>query len=171
MRGKVWVGWDVPAAAQSARPPHEVINLRASSIRVCLASSLLAQLPSVRGRCARCTGSFSWGGKGMVVGFGARVVPSTTSNARGALLWVFGARGDIGAVTPVGHLKVAHWGSWGFWGLEKSSKVMRKSRDDDSFFCFRVSKGIERVTLEKKSRDLNAISALSRTISARSGDR
>lgn len=68
-------------------------------------------------------------------------------------------------------VKVAHWGSWGFWGLEKSSKVMRKSRDDDSFFCFRVSKGIERVTLEKKSRDLNAISALSRTISARSGDR
>ena len=46
-----------------------------------------------------------WGGKGMVVGFGAGVVPSTTSNARGALLWVFGARGDIGAVTPVGHLK------------------------------------------------------------------
>ena len=45
------------------------------------------------------------GGKGMVVGFGAGVVPSTTSNARGALLWVFGARGDIGAVTPVGHLK------------------------------------------------------------------
>ena len=41
----------------------------------------------------------------MVVGFGAGVVPSTTSNARGALLWVFGARGDIGAVTPVGHLK------------------------------------------------------------------
>ena len=40
----------------------------------------------------------------MVVGFGAGVVPSTTSNARGALLWVFGARGDIGAVTPVGHL-------------------------------------------------------------------
>jgi hypothetical protein len=107
----------------------------------------------------------------MVVGFGAGVVPSTTSNARGALLWVFGARGDIGAVTPVGHLKVAHWGSWGFWGLEKSSKVMRKSRDDDSFFCFRVSKGIERVTLEKKSRNLIAISALSRTISARSGDR
>lgn len=34
----------------------------------------------------------------MVVGFGAGVVPSTTSNARGALLWVFGARGDIGAV-------------------------------------------------------------------------
>ena len=68
-------------------------------------------------------------------------------------------------------LKVAHWGSWGFWGLEKSSKVMRKSRDDDSFFCFRVSKGIERVTLEKKSRNLIAISALSRTISARSGDR
>ena len=68
-------------------------------------------------------------------------------------------------------VKVAHWGSWGFWGLEKSSKVMRKSRDDDSFFCFRVSKGIERVTLEKKSCDLNAISALSRTISARSGDR
>ena len=112
-----------------------------------------------------------WGEKGMVVGFGAGGGPSTTSNARGALLWVFGARGDIGAVTPVGHLKVAHWGSWGFWGLEKSSKVMRKSRDDDSFFCFRVSKGIERVTLEKKSRDLNAISALSRTISARSGDR
>ena len=70
-----------------------------------------------------------------------------------------------------GRLKVAHWGSWGFWGLEKSSKVMRKSRDDDSFFCFRVSKGIERATLEKKSCDLNAISALSRTISARSGDR
>ena len=41
----------------------------------------------------------------MVVGFGAGVVPSTTSNATGALLWVFGARGDIGAVTPVGHLK------------------------------------------------------------------
>ena len=51
----------------------------------------------------------------MVVGFGAGVVPSTTSNARGALLWVFGARGDIGAVTPVGHLNVSngHYGHSG----------------------------------------------------------
>ena len=100
----------------------------------------------------------------MVVGFGAGVVPSTTSNARGALLWVFGARGDIGAVTPVGHLKVAHWGSWGFWGLEKSSKVMRKSRDDDSFFA----SGYRRVSKELRWRKNLAISMRSRRYLARS---
>ena len=64
----------------------------------------------------------------MVVGFGAGVVPSTTSNARGALLWVFGARGDIGAVTPVGHLKVAHWGSWGMGGTSGKKKNRKRLR-------------------------------------------
>ena len=59
----------------------------------------------------------------MVVGFGAGVVPSTTSNARGALLWVFGARGDIGTVTPVGPPYIVR-------GVREKSFFDQKIRND-----------------------------------------
>ena len=106
----------------------------------------------------------------MEVGTRSGGIPPTTSKALGTLLWVLGGLGDLSQVIAWSHLKVALPDSWGFWGLGKSSKVMKKSKGDDSFFGFEVSKGIKRVTPEKKSRDLVAISARARAISARSGD-